>query len=128
MKAKVLRQFQDKYTREIMHVGDEIEVTEERFAEIQSKVKPGANDIIEEVKEENVDPDEGKVPDGTNANVASSDETLTAPAEVKVDSLKLEELRALAKEMGLDESGKRAELIERISKKMAEEKDAESED
>lgn len=35
MTGKVIRRFQDKYTKEIYSVGDEIEVTEERYGELQ---------------------------------------------------------------------------------------------
>lgn len=43
MKAKVKKQFVDRYTKELYKVGQEIEVTKERFKDIQR--------FVEEVKE-----------------------------------------------------------------------------
>lgn len=46
MKAKVLQEFKDKYSGKLHKVGDVIEVSAERFEEIQT-----VGNLVEEVKE-----------------------------------------------------------------------------
>lgn len=46
MKAKVLQEFRDKYSGKLHKVGDVIEVSAERFEEIQT-----VGNLVEEVKE-----------------------------------------------------------------------------
>lgn len=48
MKVKVLRRFRDKYTKKIYEKGKIIEVTKERYEEINST---SFNVLVEEVKE-----------------------------------------------------------------------------
>lgn len=48
MKVKVIRKFKDKYNKKIYPIGKVIEVTEERFEEIQKQ----GNYVEEETEEE----------------------------------------------------------------------------
>lgn len=50
MKAKVLERFRDKNTGELYEVGATINVTEERFAEINETAKAYGSKFVEEVK------------------------------------------------------------------------------
>ena len=56
MKVKVLREFIDKYTKQLHKVGEEFEVDEKRFEEIQTVgnlvVKVEEPEIVEEPTEE----------------------------------------------------------------------------
>lgn len=120
MKVKVEKQFKDRHTKVIHHVGDEIEVSEKRLNEIMEAQEEKGIIIVSEIPEE--DPDKKTEPD------EEKDETKEDVQESDVSALKLEELRMLAAELGLDPSGKKAELIEKINAKMMEEQDEESQD
>ena len=50
MKVKVIEIFRDKYTNEVYKINDEIEITEERFKEINQKHKY-VEKIVENKKE-----------------------------------------------------------------------------
>lgn len=52
MKAKVIEIFRDKYTNEVYKTNDEIEITEERFREINQDYKY-VEKIVENKKENN---------------------------------------------------------------------------
>lgn len=51
MKVKVIKDFRDKYTKKIHEVGEEIEVTKERYEEINSTAHGILIKKIEEKKE-----------------------------------------------------------------------------
>lgn len=53
MKAKVIQKFKDKNTKEIYKVGQEIEVTKERFKEMNSTPN---GQFVEEVKQPKEEP------------------------------------------------------------------------
>lgn len=53
MKAEVKERFIDKHTDQVHHVGDILEVTEERLAEIQ-KVSDKLVQVIQEQEQESV--------------------------------------------------------------------------
>lgn len=52
MKAKVLKQFKDKYTKELYKKGQVIEVTNERYEEINSTAHGILVKVIEEINAE----------------------------------------------------------------------------
>jgi hypothetical protein len=104
MKVEVLQKFRDIHTGEMHYAGDVMDITEERFQEICGKNK-GLVKEIPEVQEEETEEIQ----------------------EDQLDKLKLEELRTLAKSMGLEETGKKADLIGRILENQGEERDEESE-
>lgn len=53
MKIKVLKEFKDLLENKLRKVGDEFEVTKERFEEIDTKLREKYKDVawVEEVKE-----------------------------------------------------------------------------
>lgn len=52
MKAKVIKAFKDKKTRSILRVGQEIEITEERFSELTAgPLGIFIEEVAEEIKE-----------------------------------------------------------------------------
>ena len=103
MKVEVLQKFRDIHTGEMHYTGDVMDIAEERFQEICGKNK-GLVKAIPEVQEEETEEIQ----------------------EDQLDKLKLEELRTLAKSMGLEETGKKVDLIGRILENQGEEHDEES--
>lgn len=91
MIAEVIRGFIDKHTGEPHNVGDIIEITEDRFKEILA-VGEFVKEVVE-VEEEEVD----------------------------LKSLKKDELVKMAEDMGLDTTGTKADIIERITAEEGEE-------
>lgn len=90
MKVRVLIKFTDKYTREKYRVGDIIEVNGERYAEILKKGK-----LVEKVIDE---------PQKEVGHLSKNE----------LKSYKMQELKSLARDMGLSNDGKKEDLIERI--------------
>lgn len=84
MKVKVIQGFRDRYTNERYLPGKILDMKEERIKEVLEKGK-----LVEEIKEEK-------------------------PNKEELERWKLQELKALAKSLGEDDSGKKEELIERI--------------
>lgn len=91
MKVIVVQKFRDIHTNEVHHAGEMMDITEERYKEICSKNK----NLVKEAKEEQ----QGEM------------------QEDKLNKLKVDEIRKLAKEMGIDSEGKKEELIARIMEK-----------
>lgn len=49
MKAKVIRRFIDKYTKNLHEIGDVLEINDERFAELSGEPP---NNFVKEIKED----------------------------------------------------------------------------
>lgn len=62
MKAKVLAKFRDKYSGEVHEVGTVIELTKERFDEIEETAESFGTHFVEEVKQK-TSPRRGKKPE-----------------------------------------------------------------
>lgn len=95
MRVIVVQKFRDIHTKKIHHAGEVMDITEERYEEIHSKSK----NLVKEVEEE--------------AWVELKEEQL--------NKLKVDELRTLAKEMGVSTEGKKEELIAHIMESRGEE-------
>lgn len=87
MKVIVVQKFRDIHTNKIYHVGEVLDITEERYKEILSKDK----NLVKEAEEKQEE-----------------------MQEEKLREMKVEELRELAKEMGISAEGKKEDLITRI--------------
>lgn len=122
MKVKVKQKFRDKYTGDIRFTGEIVEMSEERYNEINAK----KNGLVEKVEEKT---EETQTPEATKPEVGSveapehpeSSETtetqVEAPNELTkstLEKMKVDELRKKAEEMGVDSMGKKEELIKRI--------------
>ncbi len=122
MKVKVKQKFRDKYTGDIRFMGEIVEMSEERYNEINAK-KNGLVEKVEEKTEETQTPETTK-PEAESVEASehpeSSETTETqieAPNELtksKLEKMKVDELRKKAEEMGVDSMGKKEELIKRI--------------
>lgn len=122
MKVKVKQKFRDKYTGDIRFMGEIVEMSEERYNEINAK-KNGLVEKVEEKTEETQTPETTK-PEAESVEASehpeSSETTETqieAPNELtksKLEKMKVGELRKKAEEMGVDSMGKKEELIKRI--------------
>lgn len=122
MKVKVKQKFRDKYTGDIRFMGEIVEMSEERYNEINAK-KNGLVEKVEEKTEETQTPETTK-PEAESVEASehpeSSETTETqieAPNELtksKLEKMKADELRKKAEEMGVDSMGKKEELIKRI--------------
>lgn len=126
MKAKVKQKFRDKYTGDIRFMGEIVEMSEERYNEINTK----KNGLVEKVEEktEEVQTSEATKPEAGAVEVEAeatehpetSEKTETpeeAPNELTrftLEKMKVDELRKKAEEMGVDSMGKKEELIKRI--------------
>ena len=122
MKAKVKQKFRDKYTGDIRFTGEIVEMSEERYNEINAK-KNGLVEKVEEKTEETQTPETTK-PEAESVEASehpeSSETTETqveAPNELTkstLEKMKVDELRKKAEGMGVDSMGKKEELIKRI--------------
>lgn len=126
MKVKVKQKFRDKYTGDIRFTGEIVEMSEERYNEINAK-KNGLVEKVEEKTEEvqtseATKPEAGAVEAEAEAteHPETSEKTETpeeAPNELTrstLEKMKVDELRKKAEEMGVDSIGKKEELIKRI--------------
>lgn len=126
MEVKVKQKFRDKYTGDIRFTGEIVEMSEERYKEINAK----KNGLVEKVEEktEEVQTSEATKPEAGAVEVEAeatehpetSEKTETpeeAPNELTrstLEKMKVDELRKKAEEMGVDSMGKKEELIKRI--------------
>lgn len=126
MEVKVKQKFRDKYTGDIRFTGEIVEMSEERYKEINAK-KNGLVEKVEEKTEEvqtseATKPEAGAVEAEAEAteHPETSEKTETpeeAPNEFTrstLEKMKADELRKKAEEMGVDSMGKKEELIKRI--------------
>lgn len=122
MKAKVKQKFRDKYTGDIRFTGEIVEMSEERYKEINAK-KNGLVEKVEEKTEEvqtseATKPEAGAVEAPEHPESSETTETqVEAPNELTkstLEKMKVDELRKKAEEMGVDSMGKKEELIKRI--------------
>ena len=117
MKVKVKQKFRDKYTGDIRFTGEIVEMSEERYKEINAK----KNGLVEKVEEtqtpETTKPEAGSVEVEAPQHPESSETQVEAPNELTkstLEKMKVDELRKKAEEMGVDSMGKKEELIKRI--------------
>lgn len=89
MKVRTLKRFKDVHTGEIHEANKEMEISEERYEELKK-----AGDYVEPLKE---------------------DEDWKKMDMESLRKMKVEDLRSLAKERGLDDTGKKEDLIARIA-------------
>ena len=122
MKVKVKQKFRDKYTGDIRFMGEIVEMSEERYNEINAK-KNGLVEKVEEKTEEaqtpaTTKPEAGSVEAPEHPESLETTETqVEAPNELTkstLEKMKVDELRKKAEEMGVDSIGKKEELIKRI--------------
>lgn len=122
MKVKVKQKFRDKYTGDIRFMGEIVEMSEERYNEINAK-KNGLVEKVEEKTEETQTPETTKpeaesVEDSEHPESSETTETqVEAPNELTkstLEKMKVDELRKKTEEMGVDSMGKKEELIKRI--------------
>lgn len=122
MKVKVKQKFRDKYTGDIRFTGEIVEMSEERYNEINAK-KNGLVERVEEKTEETqtletTKPEAESVEAPEHPETSEKTETPEeAPNEFTRSTLKkmkVDELRKKAEEMGVDSMGKKEELIKRI--------------
>ena len=82
MKIKALRRFQDYKENVVREVGDEFEVTEERYNEIVNGLtKFGEGDWVVEVVEPEPIKEEIPLEEGDNSAITESPKPKTAPAK-----------------------------------------------
>ena len=119
MKVKVKQKFRDKYTGDIRFMGEIVEMSEERYNEINAK-KNGLVEKVEEKTEETQTLETTK-PEAESVEAPehpeSSETQVEAPNELTkstLEKMKVDELRKKAEEMGVDSMGKKEELIKRI--------------
>lgn len=117
MKVKVKQKFRDKHTGDIRFTGEIVEMSEERYKEINAK----KNGLVEKVEEtqtpETTKPEAGSVEVEAPEHPESSETQVEAPNELTkstLEKMKVDELRKKAEEMGVDSMGKKEELIKRI--------------
>ena len=101
MEAKVKIGFRDKYTHNLHLAGEIIEVSKERYEEID-KVREGILEPLEPVPEETQEEDQEETPGAEHYT----------KSELK--KMNVEELKKLAEEKGVSAEGKKDEIIERI--------------
>ena len=120
MKVKVKQKFRDKYTGDIRFAGEIVEMSEERYNEINAK----KNGLVEKVEEktEEVQTSEATKPEAGAVEVQAeatehpetSEEAPNEFTRSTLEKMKVDELRKKAEEMGVDSMGKKEELIKRI--------------
>lgn len=120
MKVKVKQKFRDKYTGDIRFTGEIVEMSEERYNEINAK----KNGLVEKVEEktEEVQTSEATKPEAGAVEVEAeatehpetSEEAPNEFTRSTLEKMKVDELRKKAEEMGADSMGKKEELIKRI--------------
>lgn len=120
MKVKVKQKFRDKYTGDIRFAGEIVEMSEERYNEINAK----KNGLVEKVEEktEEVQTSEATKPEAGAVEVEAeatehpetSEEAPNEFTRSTLKKMKADELRKKAEEMGVDSMGKKEELIKRI--------------
>lgn len=122
MKVKVKQKFRDKYTGDIRFIGEIVEMSEERYNEINAK-KNGLVEKVEEKTEEAQTPETTKPEAGSveapehPESLETTETQVEAPNELTkstLEKMKVDELRKKAEEMGVDSIGKKEELIKRI--------------
>lgn len=122
MKVKVKQKFRDKYTGDIRFMGEIVEMSEERYNEINAK-KNGLVEKVEEKTEETQTPETTKPEAGSveapehPESLETTETKVEAPNELTkstLEKMKVDELRKKAEEMGVDSMGKKEELIKRI--------------
>lgn len=122
MKVKVKQKFRDKYTGDIRFMGEIVEMSEERYNEINAK-KNGLVEKVEEKTEETQTPETTKPEAGSveapehPESLETTETQVEAPNELTkstLEKMKVDELRKKAEEMGVDSMGKKEELIKRI--------------
>lgn len=122
MKVKVKQKFRDKYTGDIRFMGEIVEMSEERYNEINAK-KNGLVEKVEEKTEETQTPETTKQEAGSveapehPESLETTETQVEAPNELTkstLEKMKVDELRKKAEEMGVDSMGKKEELIKRI--------------
>lgn len=101
MEAKVKISFRDKYTHDLRLAGEIIEVSKERYEEIE-KVREGILEQLEPVPEETQEEDQEDTPGAEHYT----------KSELK--KMNVEELKKLAEEKGVSAEGKKDEIIERL--------------
>ena len=101
MEAKVKIRFRDKYTHDLHLEGEIIEVSKERYEEIE-KVREGILEPLEPVPEETQEEGQENAPGAEHYT----------KSELK--KMNVEELKKLAEEKGVSAEGKKDEIIERI--------------
>ena len=101
MEAKVKIRFRDKYTHDLHLAGEIIEVSKERYEEIE-KVREGILEPLEPVPEETQEENQEETP-GAERYTKS-----------ELKKMNVEELKKLAEEKGVSAEGKKDEIIERI--------------
>lgn len=101
MEAKVKIRFRDKYTHNLHLAGEIIEVSKERYEEIE-KVREGILEPLEPVPEETQEENQEETP-GAESYTKS-----------ELKKMNAEELKKLAEEKGVSAEGKKDEIIERI--------------
>lgn len=120
MEVKVKQKFRDKYTGDIRFTGEIVEMSEERYKEINAK----KNGLVEKVEEktEEVQTSEATKPEAGAVEVEAeatehpetSEEAPNEFTRSTLEKMKVDELRKKAEEMGVDSMGKKEELIKRI--------------
>lgn len=126
MKVKVKQKFRDKHTGDIRFTGEIVEMSEERYKEINAK-KNGLVEKVEEKTEEVQTSEATKLEAGAveaEAEATEHPETSEKTETLEEDpneftrstlkKMKVDELRKKAEEMGVDSMGKKEELIKRI--------------
>lgn len=101
MEAKVKIRFRDKYTHDLHLAGEIIEVSKERYEEIE-KVREGILEPLEPVPEETQEENQEETP-GAERYTKS-----------ELKKMNVEKLKKLAEEKGVSAEGKKDEIIERI--------------
>lgn len=119
MKAKVKIKFRDKYTHNLHFAGEIIEVSEERYGEIEG-VREG---ILEQIQEETPEETTEEMPGETLEETQAKTPGEEPYAKNALKKMTVEELKKLAEEKGVSTDGKKDEIIERIAE--LEENDAE---
>lgn len=101
MEAKVKISFRDKYTHNLHLEGETIEVSKERYEEIE-KVREGILEPLEPVPEETQEENQEETPGAEHYT------------QSELKKMNVEELKKLAEEKGVSAEGKKDEIIERI--------------